>query len=200
MLIYLAAGAVSLIYLMAVPVRAGLAWKTGGQLRLGVTVGPLRFTAHGGVKYAVGAGLIASLTHDSSGRSHELNLMNRLADAASLKNDLHTLARPLKYLFRHVRPWRLRARMHLSLPDAALNASLYGVLNTAFSLLRAARPSLPLDAAVSADFRSHRTQLDLCGILSCRLGHIMAAALLWARDYLVGRIHTWTANSRLKAS
>ena len=76
---------------------------------------------------------------------------------------------------------------------------LYGITDSALSVLRAVSPSLPLNARVSADFRTGRTQADLCGILSCRFGHIMAAALIWGRDYLARRLHTWIS-SRSKAS
>ena len=199
MLVYLSAGAVAFFYLMMLPVRAGLAWRTGSPVRVGVTVGPFRFTAHGDVKYAVGTGLVASLTHDRSGRVHELGLLRQMADAAALKSSLSALSGAANYLFRHVSPWRLRAHGRLSLPNAAHTAFLWGTLQSALSVLRSVRPSLPLDASVAADFRSMHTQLDFCGILSCRLGHIMAAGLIALRDYLSGRIHTWTANSRSKA-
>ncbi len=188
MLVYWISATVFFLYLMATPVRAGIAWKSGGKLRIGFTVGPFRFSAHGDVKYTVGTGLAASLTHDRSGNVRELSLMNRMADAASLKTQLHTTSRALKYLFRHVRPWRLRALIHLSLPDAAMTAFLYGFLNSGLKAFRAIRPGLPLQTSVTTDFRSMKTQFDLCGILSCRLGHIMAAALIWLRDYLFRRI------------
>ena len=200
MLIYLSAGALALFYFMMLPVRAGLAWRSGQPVRVGITIGPLRFSAHGDVKYAVGTGLVASLTHDRSGRVREVSLLNRLADSAAIKNGLTSLSSALNYLFRHVAPWKLRARCHLSLPNAAHTAFLYGLLCSGLSALRSARPALPLDASVSADFRSMKTQLDFCGILSCRLGHIMAAALIWSQNYLSRRIRIWTTSSRLKAS
>ena len=95
---------------------------------------------------------------------------------------------------------KLRAICRLSLPNAAHTAFLYGVFLSCLSVLRALRPGLPLNASVAADFRSMHTQLDFCGILSCRLGHIMAAGLIWCRDYLTRRLHTWITNSRSKAS
>ena len=200
MLVYLAAGAAAFFYLMMLPVRAGLAWRTGQSVRVGITVGPFRFTARGDVKYAAGAGLVASLTHDLSGKTRQLSLFDRMADAAALKSSLSAFSGAAKYLLRHVSPWKLRARCHLSLPNAAHTALLWGTLRALLSSLHAAHPSLPLTASVSADFRSMHTQLDFCGILSCRLGHIMAAGLIALRDYLSGRIHTWITNSRSKAS
>lgn len=200
MLIYLTAGALAFFYLMMLPVRAGLAWKSGTPVRVGITIGPFRFSAHGDVKYAVGTGLAASFTHDRSGKVRELTLFNRLADSAAIKNGLTSLSGALSYMFRHLSPWKLRAHCHLSLSSAAHTALLYGILTGGLYALRSARPSLPLDASVSADFRSMKTHLDFCGILSCRLGHIMAAALIWSRDYLTRRIHSWITNSRLKAS
>ena len=200
MLVYLVTGTVALFYLMMLPVRAGLAWKTGQPVRVGMTIGPFRFSAHGSIKYAAGTGLLASLTHDKSGRTHELSLLRQMADTAALKTSLEAVSGALKYLFRHVSPWKLRAICHLSLPNAAHTAFLYGVLLSCLSVLRALRPGLPLNTSVAADFRSMHTQLDFCGILSCRLGHIMAAGLIWCRDYLSRRIHSWTTDSRSKAS
>ena len=200
MMVYLAAGAVAFFYLIMLPVRAGLAWKTGQSARVGIPVGPVRFTAHGDVKYAVGTGLVASLTHDRSGKVRQLGLFDRMADGAALKSRLSSFSGAAKYLIRHVSPWRIRLRCHISLPDAARTALFWGLLRSALSSLHSALPSLPLTASVSADFRSMRTQLDFCGILSCRLGHIMAAALIWSRDYLTRRIQTWITDSRSKAS
>lgn len=198
--VYWAAGLTAFLYLLAVPVRAGAVWQSGQPLRMGVTVGGLRFTAHGSMKYAGGAGLVASMTHDRSGKTRELSLMRSLADTAALTNAVPSVSRAMKYLFRHVTPVDLRVRAHLSLPDADRTALLYGALNAVLSVLRSLRPGLPLQAAVTADFRSGHTRLYFFGILSCRLGHIMAAALLWLRDYLTGRIHTWITDNRLKAS
>ena len=194
MLVYLAAGAVAFFYLTMLPVRAGLAWKSGKPVRVGITIGPMRFSAHGDIKYEEGTGLIASLTHDRSGKIRQLTPLRQTADGLS------SLSGAMRYLIRHVSPWRLRAHCHLSLPDASHTAFLYGILLSGLSVLRAVKPAWPLNASVSADFRSMRTQLDFCGILSCRLGHIMAAALIWCRDYLTRRIHTWITSSRLKAS
>ena len=199
-LVYLSAGVIAFFYLMMLPVRAGLAWRTGQPARVGITVGPFRFTAHGDVKYAVGTGLIASLTHDRSGKTRQLSLFDRMADTAALKSSLSALSGATRYLLRHVSLWKLRARCHFSLHSAAHTALLWGSLQTLLSLLHSLKIFLPLDASVSADFRSMHTQLDFCGILSCRLGHIMAAALIWSRDYLTRRIQQWITNSRLKAS
>ena len=200
MMVYLSAGAVAFFYLIMLPVRAGLAWRTGQPARVGITVGPFRFAAHGDIKYAAGAGLVASLTHDRSGKTRQLSLFDRMADTAALKSGLSALSGPARYLLRHVSLWKLRARCHFSLPNAAHTALIWGTLRTLLAAFHAARPSLPLTASVSADFRSMHTQLDFCGILSCRLGHIMAAALIWSRDYLTRRIQQWITNSRSKAS
>lgn len=195
--VYLAAAAAALFYVCAVPVRAGAAWRSGGRLRVGITIGPFRFSAHGDLKYAVGSGLAASFTHDASGRVHEMSL---LRDAAARSTQTAALSGALKYLFRHVRPWKLKARMHISLQDAAATAVTTGLLRSALSAVRAARPGLPLDVSITSDFRSAGMKIDLLGILSCRLGHIMAAGLIWCRDYLIRRLHTWTSSNRSKAS
>ncbi len=199
MAVYLAAGLVALFYIIMLPVRAGAAWRTGSELRVGITIGGLRFSAHGGIKYAVGAGLAASLTHDRSGKVHSFNLIQSAAERAARRNELEALSQALKYLFRHVQPWRLRADVHLSLPDASHTAFVCGALRTVLNTLHTVRPSLPLNSSISADFHSGRTQIALCGILSCRFGHIMAAALIFCRNYLTRRIHTWTG-SQSKAS
>lgn len=200
MAVYLAAALAAFFYLTMLPVRAGLAWKSGQPVRVGITVGPFKFSAHGSVKYAVGAGPAVSLTHDRSGKAHEISLFQSMADGAAIRSGLTALSGALSYLFRHITPWKLRAFCHISLSNAAHTALLYGILQNSLSVLHALRPELPMNASVTADFRSMRTQLDVCGILSCRLGHIMAAGLIWCRDYLSRRIHTWITNSRSKAS
>ena len=199
-MVYLAAGLMALFYLIMTPVRAGAAWRTGQPVRMGVTIGPFRFTAHGEMKYVIGAGLIASMTHDTSGKQRELSLMRSSADSAALISSIAALSRPLKYLFRHVKPWRLQVHVRFAFPGADRTALMWGFSKALLSALRAARPDLPLSASVSADFRSGHTQADLCGILSCRLGHIMAAGLIWCRDYLCRRFHTWTQDNPSKAS
>lgn len=197
--VYLAAGLTLFFYILALPVRFGAAWRSGHPLRIGLTVGPARFSAMAGVQYVAGSGLTAHLTRDGSGKTRELHFFQGMPDAAALPQSVKAVSRALRYLRRHVKPHRLRARVHLSLPDAAATAFLFGMLNSALSAVHAARPALPLSAFISADFRSGRTQADFCGILSCRLGHIMAAALIWGQDSLARRLQLWR-NSRLKAS
>jgi len=199
MAVYLAAGAMALIYLLATPVRVGIAWKTGGKARFGLSVGPFRMSAHGGLVYVPGTGLIADLKHDRSGKKRELRLSAAAFDPASFSPRLAALRSALRYLLSHAHVHRLKAVMHISLPDAARTALIYGFFDSSLRALRAVRPGLPLTASVTADFRSGRTRFDLCGILSFRLGHIMAAGLIALRDYLSGRIHTWTTSSRSKA-
>lgn len=196
MAVYLAAGAAALAYLLAMPVRAGLAWRSGEAVRIGIAIGPLRFSARGGLVYLSGIGPVASLTHGRSGKKRELPLFNRSSDAAALS----ALASAGRYLLARTHPHRLRAIVRVSLSDAAQTALIYGALDTCLRTLRAVQPRLPLTASITADFYSGRTQFDLCGILSCRFGHIMVAGLIALRDYLSGRFHTWTANSRSKAS
>ncbi len=199
MAVYLSAGLLALFYLIMLPVRAGAAWRTGSEMRVGITIGGLRFSAHCGIKYSVGAGLAASLTHDRSGKIRSFNLIQSAAERAAHRDQIEALSGALKYLLRHVQPWRLRADIHLSLPDASHTAFLCGALRTLLNSLSSVRPSLPLSGSVSADFHSGHTQIALCGILSCRFGHIMAAALIWCRDYLSRRIRTWIS-SQSKAS
>lgn len=198
--VYLAAGAAAFFYLMMLPVRAGAAWKSGGPLRLGITIGPMRFTARAEIRHEANSGPIARMTGDRSGRVHTLPLLQQPPDRDALRSGLQSCSAAAKYLLRRIRPWKIRAHCRLALPNAAHTALLYGLFTSILFALRSARPSLPLEASVSADFRSLNTQLDFYGILSCRLGHIMAAALILSRDQLARRIHTWTTSSRLKAS
>ena len=199
MVVYIAAGLTMLFYLTMLPVRAGIAWKNGEPLRAGITVGGFKFSAHGGIKYAAEGGLIASLTHDRSGRVHFFRLIESAAGRAARKKRLESMSGALKYLFRHVQPHQLRLSAHLSLSDASRTAVLYGILRTTANMLHAARAELPFKSSISADFHSGHTQIAFLGILSCRFGHIMAAALIFCRDDLVRRIQTWTS-SQSKAS
>lgn len=200
MAVYLAASAAAFFYLMMLPVRFGALWKTGGRLKIGLTIGLIRFSAHGSIKYLPGSGFTVSLDGERSGRTREFSLTGRPPPSPAAKDGRAALSQTLKYLRRRISPRCLKAFVHLSLPDAAQTAFWCGILRSSLSAVRAARPSLPLSASVTADFRSMHTRLYLCGILSCRLGHIMAAGLIWCREYLSRRIHSWTTDSRSKAS
>lgn len=199
MLVYWAAGLTAFFYMMAFPVRVGAAWRSGEKLKVGLVLGPLRFSAHGGVQFMPDGRRIASFTRERSGKTRELNLSDRSLSPSALSAGLFSAFRAARYLLAHITPRRMKIFVRFSFPDAAKTALIYGAFDGALSALRAIRPTLPLNACIRADFRSDRTRADLCGIFSCRLGHIMAATLLWGCDYLARRLHSWI-DSRLKAS
>jgi len=200
MTVYLAALAAALFYLSALPVRAGALWKNGFPLRVGVMIGPFRFSAQADLKYTEENGPIASLPQDRSRKNRQLSLLRRAAGQTSSKNRMPHSSRAVKYLFSRLQAEQIRIYLHFALSDAARSAFLYGASNALLSALRAVYPSLPLNASVSVDFGSGKTQLVFSGILSCRLGHIILAGLIWLRDFLAWRIQAWTTSSPSKAS
>lgn len=199
-MVYGIAALTALFYLMALPVRGGIAWRSGHPFRLGVTIGPFRFSSHGNMNRDANTEFTASIVHDRTGKVREFRLTSAMTAHTAFTDGLPALFHAFKYLLHHTRPWRLHARIHFSLSSADKTALLYGLTSNVFSFLRALRRDLPLTASVTADFHSGHTQADLCGILSCRLGHIIIAALIGGQEYLCRRIHTWIINSPSKAS
>ncbi len=199
MLVYLIAGATFFFYLMMLPVQAGAAWRSGHEARMGITLGPARFSAHIGFQRPADGPPLLVITQDRSGKRREIRLFQGASRPRIPAEIQEALPGAVWFLLRRIRLRRLRAHLLIASNDAAKTALLYGSAQNAFSLMRLLRPDRPWDLRASVNFTASGTQADLCGILSCRLGHIMAAAFVFGRDYLLRRIHTWKSN-RSKAS
>ena len=200
MAVYWTAGLVALFYLMALPVRAGAAWRTHEDLRLGIMIGIFRISVRIRLNYVPAKGFILTLIRREHARIHEFNLSDMWAKRDHKPKHLIPISRGMGYLRTHIHPHHLNIYLHFSQSDAAQNAFLYGICDTILSTWHAICPALPLNASVGADFRAEGTQIDFSGILQCRLGHIITAGLIVLRDFLIRRFHTWTTSNPSKAS
>ena len=200
MAVYWAALIAALFYLAALPVRIGAAWRTGDTLRVGLTIGLFRLAGRIRIQYENGQGLTVSFWREGHERVRRFTLTDAAPRRSLIRDSFKNSENARKYLLSHLHSRRLMAHIHLSMPNAAHNALLWGLCDNLLRTLRQVRPSLPLDASVSADFHASGSQIALLGILSCRLGHIMTAGLILLRDSLCRRLHTWTTDSPSKAS
>jgi len=175
-----------LVALAALPLRAGFLKLPGAPLRVGLALGPARR------QWTLSAAL-------SDGRP-ALRLASRggvrLIPFVGGKKLPKTVSAPLKraarFLIGRLKAERLDAAIDVGLGDACAGAMLTALLNALLSALAAARPGLPLRRRVACAF-SGRGGARLMGIFSVRAGHIMLAALVFGRNYCIGRLRTWTS-------
>ena len=178
---------VFLFYFSQTPVQFGVHWTRGAKVQLGWMFGPVRFRFLGQVERGEDGAWRAQLTSEDGARERQIALPPRV-DVSALAGGAKRAA---TYFLGHVHAVRLRASLTLASGDAARDALLCGAMTAAVSAVRAAWPELPLRARVCVNWRGGETQGALLGIWSIKAGHIIAAALLGAGDYLVRRISAW---------
>ena len=172
----------ALAALCGLTVRVGFLKTPGGRLRLGVSAGPFRRQWTLALSRAEGT-IALRLT---SARSERLLPLTRRK-----KKDAGAPIKPaLRFLARHVRPERLEARLTVHAGDARSAVLLTALIEGALSALSNLRPDLPLRARVRCAFAGPG-EARVMGIFSVRAGHIMLAALLFGREYCVGRLRAW---------
>ena len=200
MAVYWSAFITALFYLSALPVRVGAAWRTGEELRVGITIGALRFSGRVRLSYERERGLSILFRREGQERIRSFTVSTDAQRRSAFRSHWENSRQARSYLLSRLHSRRLMIHIHFSMQDAARNALLYGLFDVLLRTLRQVRPSLASEASVSADFHASGSQTAFLGILSCRLGHIMAAGLIWLRDSLSRRLHTWTTDSPSKAS
>ncbi|NLG24568.1 MAG: hypothetical protein GX558_04385 [Clostridiales bacterium] len=186
---------VAALYLMAVPVRLGVAVKTdrAEPVRLGVSLLGLRLAYAGRFVRREGVDLVAVLSRRAGKAEREVGLRDLIARAQTAGAGASAAKRALKYLARKTKLVRLSVDMNVHLPDAGHTALLYGAAIGAAQAVRRIKPSLPLRAHIRADFGGAQFWLGAVGIASIPLGHIIIAALIAALDYAQGRHRLWTS-------
>lgn len=93
-----------------------------------------------------------------------------------------------RYLLRHLHLDALRASGRVSTPDAAKTALLCGCASALEAALAPCAQSSLVRLRLEPDFSGAGSDVTLCGMVSLRLGHIMLAALIGARHFLIRRI------------
>lgn len=158
----------------ALPVKAGLLKKANTPLRLGFVCGFVRTQTEVCFSLQNGApGLECRFRHHT--RFYPLTGQKNVP-ALPLKGALHFLKRRL-----HID--RLDIRAALSSGDAAQTVLAVALINIAAESVHAFLPACPLRCRIDCAF-SRPASFDGLGIVSCRLGDIMLAALLIGRDSL----------------
>lgn len=162
----------------ALPVRGGLLKRTKRPLRLGIVCGFVRIQTE--VCFAIqggSPGLELRFRHHT--RFYPLTGQGQ-PPALPVKNALRFLKRRL-----HID--RLDISAVLSLGDAAQSVLAAAILGIAAENVRAFFPACPLHCRIKCVF-SPPSAFDGLGIVSCRLGDIMLAALFIGRDSLIKRM------------
>lgn len=103
------------------------------------------------------------------------------------------------YLLRHIRPESFCASGAVAARDAAATALLYGSIHTFGGMIAPIFAPGHFKIDLRPDFSGQASTLELCGMFSLRIGHIILAALIAAFHYANGRLTQWK-NTRSKTS
>jgi len=93
-----------------------------------------------------------------------------------------------RYLLRHARLEKLHARGRVSTGDAARTALICGCANALEAALSPFAAAEAVQLRLEPDFSAGHSDVQLCGMISVRLGHIICAALIGAYQYASRRI------------
>lgn len=176
---------VALFYLGAVPLKLAFWLRIGSEgsgFRFAVAPFEARFARRIVVKRR-------------DGRRKPSRLLRRLNPLAAAK----AAFRAAKFLVRRVRVDEIELDGRFGAEDAALTALLCGGVSALGNGLRCAT-GRPIRLSLSPDFSGGSLHGELTGMISVRLGHIIAAALLGAYQYVTGRFTTPWTSTPLKAS
>ena len=171
-----------LVAFAGMPVRAGFLKTPGAPAKLGLAAGPFRRQWRLSLAAQDGTPALR-LTSRTGEKLLPLTRGRRTRGSRPLQ-------KALRFLAKRIRAERLDAALTVDTGDARTTVLFTALLTGAFSALAAARPALPLKSRVECTFR-RQGQARLMGIFSVRGGHIMLAALVYCREYCVGRIRAW---------
>ena len=182
MSVWLAAPVCLLIALCALPVRFGLL-KSPGGLTLGLLIGPFRAQKRLSLAQC-DAG--PALCLDSPGHHRILPLLPMLKTDPRAQPGFRPALSAAKYLLGQIRPDRINLDLTIDTGDACRTVLAAAAVSSALNALTAVRPGLPVSGRLRCSF-NRKGELHALGIFSCRVGHIMLAALIFGREYLIRR-------------
>lgn len=176
MLVFIAAGAVFLMYFSAIPIKLALI---------------LRISDHPG--FGAGASVFEGRYALNSARLRSLGLKKHLPwkkTEMDLKKSaiLSAFLKSGRYLLKHTRLEHLRAEGRVSSPDAARTALICGCAQSLEGALIPCTPPGAVRLRLEPDFSSGVSDVFLCGMVSVRAGHIMLAALIGAWNFIARSI------------
>lgn len=175
--------AVALFYLSAIPIHVAVYLRLGANAGFGLGVSPFE------ARFALQRAL-----HQQSGGGKFPHFWKKI----SWKDALSGALRALRYASSHVRIERIRLNGTFASDDAALTALVCGGATALGGALGCAL-GREVRFNLQPDFSGGPMRVDLTGMISMRVGHIMLAALLGALQYGSRRLKEWTSIP-LKAS
>lgn len=176
MAVTLAAVAVLLFYLCAIPVKFALVVRIADAPGFGAGA-------------AAFEGRFALRRAGKRARGEKKHLPWRKGERKIARTDaLPAALKAARYLMRHLRLEALRAWGSLSAGDAAQTALICGCAGALEGALSPCVPPGTVRLALQPDFSGGGNDLTLCGMVSLRAGHIILAALIGAWNYLLRRI------------
>ena len=176
MFVYIPAALVFLYYCSAVPVKLALF---------------LRISAHPG--FGAGASCFESRYALKSARLRCLGLKKHLSWKKAEMDLEKSVVLPAflkmgKYIIQHMKLEKLCAEGHISSPDAAYTALIFGCAQSLEGALLPFVPPGMVQFHLEPDFSSGVSDVFLYGMVSVRAGHIMLAALIGAWNFALRSI------------
>lgn len=183
MVLPMVTAAVTLFYLGAIPLHIVFRLRIGSKnfFGLGISAFEPRFA------------LRQSLESRQLG-GHTSGIFKKLNTPDAVRSGLRTL----RYAAKHIRMERICLDGRFGSHDAALTALVCGSA-TALGNALCCATGREIRFGLQPDFSDGSVRMELVGMISVRVGHIMLAALLGAFQYGSRRFKQWT-DTPLKAS
>lgn len=164
----LVTAAVALFYLGAVPLQIAVRWQSGVGFRIGIAPFEARFALR-------------------SAQKMQLSKPKKLPENI----DLSAVLRTVKSILRRIRFEGLRLTGDFGCDDAAVTALVCGGINALGYALTAQTAKVHI--CLHPDFNAAAFRVDVSGMISIRIGHIILAALQGLIEYSSGRLNLWTS-------
>ena len=192
---YIVAATLIALLALSLDVEAELAVHRAVRARMRVALGGVGLTLHIELRRQDG-GLVVAIRRAGGGREHVRALGGGGGAPEQLKPALRTGARRL---MRDVRVERLGLSARLGAGDAAMSALLCGVVGILASGLCAVANVRP-ELDVQPDFELVEFSMDVRGMFSARIGHIIGAGLAGIAEYFKGAFDRWKTQLALTRS
>ena len=165
-----------LFYTAAIPLKLVLVVRIAARSGFGLGLAPFenRFALRSAIQRA-------------AGKKKRL-LKKRAAADIEKAARLPAAWKALVYLLGHARLEHLEAQGRVATGDAAHTALICGCAGALEGTLEPFVPPGTLKLSLKPDFSMEESDIQLCGMVSIRLGHIICAALIGAWNYIARRI------------
>lgn len=187
MAVYLAAIVVATFYTAAIPIKFAAILKISAKIGFGAGLAPFenRFARRSALRRTF------ARKKAFSWKNFSMNAKKRAM--------LQAARRGAQYLVKHMHFEQFRASGVVCTSDAAHTAMICGFANSIGETLRPMVRCGEISIRLDPEFSGKDSRVEICGMISLRLGHIIFAAILAIMEYGNGRMHQWTS-TRLKTS